>query len=265
MIDEQHIDLVTAYLQGTISSEEREKLNHLIDEGEIDILDIKEMEMLYKKMGNIPAEQPSENMREQFYLMLEEEKSKQQTPITNQVSGWIQKMADRLEPKQLAYAACIVIGMLIGNWATPFSNYNNQLDSLSSEVSQMREVMMLSLLDNSSPTERLKAVNISSEIKSADQQIVDALLKTLNNDSNVNVRLATIEALINHESDPRVREGLVNSIAMQESPLVQSALADAMIILQEKRSVDEFKRLLERNGLDTGVRDKLENTIAALS
>ena len=129
----------------------------------------------------------------------------------------------------------------------------------------MREVMMLSLLDNDSATERLKAVNISTDVKSADNRITEALLKTLNNDPNVNVRLAAIEALLHHASNPMAREGLVNAITVQESPIVQAALADAMLILQETKSIEEFRKLLDRNGLDQGVRDKLQTTITALS
>ncbi len=266
MIDEKYIDLVTAYIDNSITAGQREELNRLIDEGEIDILDVKEMEMYWQKMGRIPAAEPAADMRENFYRMLEEEKEKQPASLGNTFADWLALLKARLEMRQLAYAMGIfLVGMLVGNWATPFNNYREQLSELSTEVSQMREVMMLSLLDNSSPTERLKAVNISTDVRSADSQVIQALLKTLNNDPNVNVRLATIEALLRHASNPLVREGMVNAIASQESPLVQVALADAMIALQERSAVQEFRNLLEKNGLDSNVRDKIENTIAALS
>lgn len=266
MIDEKYIDLVTAYIDNSITAGQREELNRLIDEGEIDILDVKEMEMTWQKIGRIPSAEPAADMQKNFYRMLEEEKQKQPASPNNTFADRLASLRQRLEMRQLAYALGVfLVGMLVGNWVTPFNNYREQLSELSTEVSQMREVMMLSLLDNASATERLKAVNISTDVRSADNRVIEALLKTLNNDPNINVRLATIEALLRHATNPLVREGMVNAIAGQESPLVQVALADAMITLQERSAIPEFRDLLEKNGLDQNARDKIENTIAALS
>jgi len=91
--------------------------------------------------------------------------------------------------------------------------------------------------------------------------VIDALLATLNNDPNVNVRLSTLDALTQLAGYPEVREGLVKSISQQDSPVMQSAIADVMLKLQEKRSVKPLKQLLKQKGLDHGVRDKIKETI----
>lgn len=272
MIDEKYIDLVTAYIEGSITSKNRARLNDLISSGEIDILDVKELETLYKTMGNLPKPEPSEEMSNRFYQMLEREKRKQSASVSDTISSKFQSVFDQLiqivQPKRMAFALGIFIaGMLIGNWTTPFQDYRRQLNRLSGEVSQMRQVMMMTLLDNESVTERLKAVNISTELQpdDTDNKVAQALLKTLQNDPNVNVRLAAIEALLHRASNPLVREGLVSAISSQESPVIQAALADAMLLLQEKRAVDKFKELLEQNNLDRNLRDKLQNTVTVLS
>lgn len=265
MIDEKYIDLVTGYLQNDLNPDERKKLDTLIESGEIDLLDLKEMEMVAGKMDSIEVPKPSSAMRDRFYTMLEEEKQAQSVSWSQKLNAWIDAQKSRFELRYVVYAAAVFLaGLLIGDLYAPLSNQDEQIDQLMAEVSQMREVMMISLLDNSSPTERLKAVNISSEIRSVDDRVVNALLKTLNNDTNVNVRVAAVEALTGHASNPSVRAGLVNSITQQESPIVQAALADAMLALQEKQAVDEFRKLLARDGLNMNVRNKLENTIAAL-
>ena len=89
--------------------------------------------------------------------------------------------------------------------------------------------------------------------------MVTALLSTLNNDPNVNVRLATLEALAPLADDPAVRLGLVHSLTRQDSPLVQSALADVMVQLQERRSVKPLRELLRQANLDE-VREKQNRT-----
>ncbi len=207
-------------------------------------------------------------MRDSFYIMLEAEKEKKALSQTQ--NGYIaSKIRDFFTPGKMQRLAWVMgiflIGVIAGNLFTPFQNYRQQMNQLSQEVSQMRQVMMLSLLDAQSSSERLKAVNISTDITSADDRVIAALLKTLNNDPNVNVRLASIEALLRHAQNPKARQGLVEAISRQPSAQIQVALADAMLVLQETKSVDDLRRLLEQKELDSTVRDKLKNTIAALS
>ena len=90
------------------------------------------------------------------------------------------------------------------------------------------------------------------------------MLQTLNNDPNVNVRLATIEALYQHAENPTVREGLIAAITKQDSPLVQIALADVMLSLQEKKSVAELQKLLRKKDLNQAVEAKVKQTINVL-
>ena len=142
---------------------------------------------------------------------------------------------------------------------------SKQLAALTTQVHEMRELMMLSLLQNPAASERLRAVSYTSEITHVNPNIAAALLATLNNDPNVNVRLTTLEALTHFARDPVVRQGLIQSILQQESPLVQAALADVMLKLQEKRSIPSFKKLLLRKDLNGMVRSKIEETITRLT
>lgn len=264
-MDERYIDLVTGYLQGTLSSNENERLNKLIEEGRLDYSEIMEMVKLYREMGSIEEPEPGERVRRRFYNFLETEKEKQSETFYNRVGGWVQRFTYSLNPGKWGYAvALLFIGLLFGRLFTPLSTQDDKIEQLTAEVHRMQELMMISLLENDSPVERLRAVNISSEIQSSDTRTIDALLNTLNNDSNVNVRIAAVNALVAHGSDPEARKGMVQSITRQKSPLVQIALADAMIALQEEESVDRFRELLARDNMDTNVRYKLENTILAL-
>ncbi|MGD8427391.1 MAG: HEAT repeat domain-containing protein [Balneolaceae bacterium] len=265
MIEEQYIDLVTAYLDNSLTSEQRARFNKLVDQDAIDILDVKEMESFYRRLGYLPVGEPSERLRNNFYSMLETEKERLEPGKTVRILNQLKEIFT-VRRMQLWGAALTIflVGLLIGNLFTPFRDYRRQLKHLSGQVSEMREVMMLNLLDNKSPSERLKAVNISTDISSADDRVIAALVKTLNNDPNVNVRLASIEALVRHAKNPKARQGLVEAISQQESPQIQVALADAMVALQEKKSIDDLQKLLRHEELDSNVRDKLQHTIAAL-
>ena len=128
----------------------------------------------------------------------------------------------------------------------------------------MREMMVLTLIDQSSVTQRIKAVNLTNNLDDVNERVIHALLKTLNNDPNENVRLVTVEALYEFADNPIVREGLIQSISEQESALVQLALADVMVALQEKRSIEQFNELLKRRDLNDAVRGRIEKTVRVL-
>jgi HEAT repeat protein len=126
-------------------------------------------------------------------------------------------------------------------------------------------VANISLLQDPSASQRMRAVAYTEEITNVDLKVIDALLTTLNEDPNVNVRLATLEALTRLASDPRVREGLVHSIEHQDSPIMQSAIADVMVKLQEKRSVKSLQRLLNKKDINEGVKMSIEKSIQKLT
>ncbi|HEV2483750.1 MAG TPA: zf-HC2 domain-containing protein [Puia sp.] len=164
----------------------------------------------------------------------------------------------------------VVIGVALGrvmNTPAPVapSSDKKQLDELAAQVSDMRDMMMKSLLQNPSASERIRGVSFTSELTTVKPDVIDALLTTLNNDPNVNVRLMTLEALTHYAFNPAVRAGLVESISGQESPLVQAALADVMLKLQEKNAIRPFKKLLQQKDLNSLVRIKIETAIARLS
>jgi len=171
----------------------------------------------------------------------------------------------------MAYSVLlVVIGLALGHFlnapaTVAPTNDKKQLEELTAQVSDMRDMMMKSLLKNPSASERIKGVSYTSELTTVRPDIIDALLTTLNNDPNVNVRLMTLEALTHYASMPAVRAGLVESILQQESPLVQAALADVMLQLQEKNAIRPFKKLLQQKDLNSLVRSKIETAIARLS
>jgi hypothetical protein len=169
-----------------------------------------------------------------------------------------------LEPKQAAQSA--VAAVAPPKAAPPEGKpESKQLEALTAQVHEMREMMMLSLLQNPAASERIKAVGYTSEIRRVNPNIAAALLATLNNDPNVNVRLTTLEALSHFARDPAVREGLIQSIVQQDSPLLQAALADVMLKLQEKRAIPSLKKLLQQKDLNEMVRTKIEQTITQLT
>ncbi|TGE20013.1 zf-HC2 domain-containing protein [Hymenobacter elongatus] len=232
---------------------------------------------VWQALGAVPVPEPSEKLRPEFYAMLAAYKQEvHEAPGSgSSLAGFWQQLRALLAPAQalrLAYGlGLLVVGLAAGYWlngpkvAAP-ADQQQQLAALTTQVEQMRQVMLLALIENPSATERLRAVSYTKELgEGANERVVEALLSTLNHDENVNVRLATLEALAQLADAPSVRMGLVQALPQQESPLVQAALADVMVLLQERRSVLPLRRLLRQPGLNQAVKSKIEESLKSLS
>src|SRR5450759_1172777 len=199
---------------------------------------------LWNLMGEIPQPKPSDTMRAGFNAILANF-TDESIVNKNPLEVWINKIREHwyLQSRPrfafgiLLVAAGLITGYLLHQPGQSTISYDRQIVALSSQVSDMKQLMMLSLLQDPSASQRIRAVAYTDEMSNVDLKVIDALFTTLNVDPNVNVRLAALEALVKLSDKPQVREGLVRSISLQESPLMQSAIADVMVKLREKSAV----------------------------
>src|SRR5438128_11544340 len=80
------------------------------------------------------------------------------------------------------------------------------LAQLREEMSSMKQLVTLSLLQQQSASDRLRGVEWSCRLAQPDEHVLSALLRALDSDPNVNVRLAAIDALHRFASDATVRQ-----------------------------------------------------------
>ncbi len=226
-------------------------------------------EKIWNMMEQVPVTEAPAGMRADFNAMLDNYKAslREDKNITGSLIQYLKDLWNIQPRLRMGYGIALVLVAFGIGYITnrELSGNSAQINQLSSQVQEMRNMMTISLLENPSASERMRAVEYVSEAKKVNRQVAEALLTTLNNDPNVNVRLITLEALSNLASDPFVREGLVQSIVQQESPLVQSALADVMVKLQEKRSVKPLQKLLHKEDTNETIKSKIEQSILKLS
>jgi len=259
--------LIAEYLSCSPDSERADEIRKLLEENGCDLKELEGLENLYEKLGEVGVPEPGEEMHRKFYTMLEEEtasagagKERLESILTRAACIFSRKLMPRL-----AFGIVFLfMGWAAGFYLTPGVKYNQQIQTMSAEIRDMREMMMLTMLEKPSASERMKAVNLTGTLEQVDDHVIDALIRTLNSDPNVNVRLVTVETLAGLASSPKVREELVQSITNQESPLVQLALADVMVSLQERSSVEQFNKLLQRVDLNDTVRSRIERSIQVL-
>jgi len=255
------LELIKKYNHGELSATEMQLLEQHLGQGSVALEELEDMQQLQEQIDFTIAS-PTTTLRHRFYQHLATEKAKQQqvNPLGQLQSFWQQLFANRV-----AFGAMmLLIGFGLSWWLHGSRIDHPQIAQLAAELSDTREMMMLTMLEQESTTERIKAVNLTKNMSEVSDQITDALFETLNKDNNVNVRLVTLEALLPYTNDPKVRESLVQSIQYQDSPLVQIALAEIMVALQEKSSVEELRGLLQQEEMPIEVKEKIEESIEVL-
>jgi hypothetical protein len=256
--------LIAEYLSGEISEARLIELEKLAN---IKGLDLKDFIKIHNELNQFDVPETSQKMDENFYRMLKEQKDLQlneSNPWLNAWSWFVELLAVPKVPR-LAYGfILLLIGLIIGNMLMPNRGYEKQISGMHQEMSEMRKLMVLSMIEGKQATDRIRAVSFVNDMDKADYTVIDALFKTMNNDDNINVRLASLEALLKFTNLPTVRKQLVESLKFQESPIVLIELASTLIQIQEKNSIQELEKLLKKQDLDPNLRLTIEQGIKTL-
>jgi hypothetical protein len=261
-MDRQHIEwLISQYDHEDATDAEREELEALLETGVIDPDDFPTLSALREQLEIAQVAVPSTRLDERFYEMLLREKKALHPTDWTAFFSW-----PLLAPRVALASAALIVGLAAGYMlrTSGKASGDRKIDALSQQVSDLQEMMMLSLLEKGSATERLKAVNLTQQMTDASHKVTNALLQTLNHDENVNVRLAALEALKPFAAEGDVRAALVRSIGNQESPLVQIAMAELMVALQEKSAVQAFEKIVESDNTPPEVRKKIKESLHIL-
>ena len=160
----------------------------------------------------------------------------------------------------LAAAAILLIGIAIGWFVRPDrtrpADSASEIAAMRSEMRELREMVSLSLMQQQSASDRLKGVTWTGQLDRPSGEVVSALLDALMHDPNVNVRLATIDALERFASREDVRRAAIEAVDRQMSPLVQIALIDFLVKTNERQSAPTLRRLAQDPQVNDAVRSR---------
>ncbi len=259
--------------------------------------EVENLSAIWTKLGVLPQEHPGPAVREKFYGTLEAYIAGMEgesggtgrgcAPIPPDPGNQSRRFPHRRKPTgppplrgssghhphpvPPAYQAGLAFALLAVGLGGGFwlggrrSGLENEILALRQEVGEMRQTAALSLLRQPSSSDRLMGVSWAENLSQPGQPAVDALVRALNEDPSVNVRLAAVDALYLFAGQPGVKEDLVDSLANQSSPLVQVALIDSLVSVREKRALESLKLLAADEALEPGVRKKAESGIKELS
>ncbi len=161
--------------------------------------------------------------------------------------------------------ALLIAGGGIGFWISKHNDQRQELEALAAEM-KATKVMMMALIGNQqSASQRIQGVNVAMTIETADDDVVKALVKRMNEDPNTNVRLAALDALSKFYEEPMVRKALVEGLATQKDPVDQIALIRLMVKIKEKGIVTDLKKIVEDEQSMEAVKDEAYTGLLELS
>jgi len=133
--------------------------------------------------------------------------------------------------KYIALAACLILGVFIG---------------IKTIHQQKTKKILMSNLEATSTGTRLEGIyRFSDDFTKEDGQIINTLIKILHTDSNVNVKIATIDALLKFPTNEKIRKNLLIALEKEKQPLVQIKLIKSVSFLREKRAQKSLKKIIE--------------------
>ena len=233
-----------------------------------------ELKALWMSLGSIPAAQPGPELRTRFNVMLEAYKHGLEQAAApgwwRSLNSWLGSWWPRQPALQFSLAlGLLVLGVFAGRQvrpapAAPGNPPNAEIAELRSALSETRQMVALSLMQQQSASDRLRGVNWSYQLQQPGMEMLNKMVDTMLHDSSVNVRLATVDALRQFGDKPIVRHGVVEALGRPESPIVQIALIDLAVDLRERDSIGALQHLTQDQTVNGTVRERAQKALMQL-
>jgi len=207
---------------------------------------------LWQSLDLLPLEEPSGQVRERFYEMLGAYRQGLASAESQLSRRWWTASAWQLA----AAGALLAVGLGIGYGVRGDGQTPKEMSQLREEVASMRQLVALSLMQQQSASERLRGVSWAYQAEPSDREVLGALVSAVNHDTNVNVRLAAVDALRRFAASPETRRAVVDALPSQKTPLVQVALIDLLVDFKERSAEGTLKTLAENRDTSVEVRQQ---------
>ncbi len=255
------------YLDNALDKAHRDEIEKHLLTCERCMDEVRDFQDILQTMSSAEMEKPDDTLRINFYHMLQSEINKQKAAEVKPAKKHTVSLWSSSWIKVAAGVALLVAGAFLGRIIQPGMKTDNssvQLGELKSEVTEMKKILMFTMLNEESPSQRIKAVNYAEEIPYPDQKVIGALLNTLNKDKNVNVRLAALYSLARFSNSQLVRDSLVKSLETQNEPIIQIVLMNILTDKKEMKAVEPMRKIMSKKNVMKEVKEAAQKGIEVL-
>lgn len=221
--------------------------------------------ILFEEMKKTTNEMPDQSLRQNFEILLKAEKQKMGSAKLAAAKPELRIRWFYSTFGQIAAGfALLITGMVLGLLISSNHPGLSQTEDLKKEITEMKDMLILTKLDQPLASQRIMAANYLEEMTTPDKNILEALINTMNTDNNSNVRMAALNALSKFKEQQLVKDAFVETLSLQTDPIIQISLINILVEIQDKRAVDKMKELLEKNSTNESVKKLAEKGILTL-
>ncbi len=258
--------LVPDYLEGGLCERDLKRVEEHLASCEECRIQVEGIKRVWSGLERIELKEPSVNLEYNFQHMLDgfspDKKRKPAGPGSKSFSEMIKSFWPAGPLAQCALCLIMLIaGLVTGLEIGTKSESEREIIQLKTDMNDMKTLVMGSLLNQTSATERINGLYMTGRLEKVDEQFYSTLLLLLNSDSNVNVRLAAVNALSNFAENEYVRHELIKSLNLQSSPLVQISLIDLLSSIEEANSSSTLLRIINDPGANEHVKKRAEKAL----
>ena len=239
-------NILIDFIEGNISEHLKVQIEDHLLNCETCRTEHKQLSQLLEELSILENENPDEQLKDDFYTMLEEEKEKISHPIEIKNSS-----TKKINWNFLKYAASAIIilgfGFTLGRSVQLRSIQNTEIAALRSELRLMQQNATMASLSQPTASQRLKAVNMINEQSDSDLKTIALLINTFKSDENINVRMAAANALSKYSESREVRNAFVEVLEKEEDAAMQITLINLLTQIKEKRAKKAFEEILHNN------------------
>lgn len=241
--DEVKINL-PEYIDQKLDRATREKVEKHLESCLVCKTQLKEMSSFLAFMSSVPNPETPAGMKDEFETILagldiQEKKKVRLIPLWTKIAAMV-----------VLFFGTYWLGYKIGTYKS--EAIQNQL---ASELSaQKQQVLLASLRDMTGP-QKIEAVYSISSSGNVNDDLIDALVHTMNSDKNTNVRLAAITALSEMmEKNNLIKLELIKSLSIQENPLLQISLIQVLTEKGVKEAKPQIESITNNEKTDESVK-----------
>jgi len=255
------------YLDNNLEEGIRQEIEKHLEKCERCLDELRDSQQVLNLMSLDEMIKPDDSLRINFYHMLHSEIKKSEgrsaSSLSKRLSPWYNLSRYRIAAGIALLICGTFIGLLINNGLN--SSYaSNELKQLHSEVSALKKATMFTMLKDESSSERIQAVSYAGDLVKADENVIEVLIKTLNYDKNVNVRMAAAYALSRFADQRAVCDSLVRSLSLQSDPILQVTLINILAERREKSALRPIQEIIANRSTLKEVRAVAENSLRVL-
>lgn len=267
---EQTAALLPDFLQGSLGRGQ----DDLVEQHLRQCDGCRESVAVWNKLSMLPQDEPSPLLRTRFEAMLAAyQQARADAPPhfverRTKVSLWGAFGWQQWATGLAAAVVALVIGFSAGRYTEKTRGVvsgPHEVAAVRQELSEMRQLVVLSMLQQQSASERLQGIAYSSQQGQTDPRVLEALLGALRTDGSVDVRIAALNALSAHGKQPMVKTGLLEALQPNQSPLVQVALIDLLVQMRDRDAVRQLRSLQQNQQMNPAVRQRAQWALTKLN